>query len=165
MDWLQYSCKYNVHIIDFFLFSFFNKGCYKSCLKKSRMRFQWILLVPLHCAHSLAPSIDAGQILAFNSWPSVHPMSKSWNDIGCTKGQLLKRRIWPASKHQGDWQMQWNELIKRALSTKTILRYGIFQRYFFLWSRAGAVILVQNDDIRTKTIPSCEVRTCPCQVG
>ena len=131
MDWLQYSCKYNVHIIDFFLFSFFNKGCYKSCLKKSRMRFQWILLVPLHCAHSLAPSIDAGQILAFNSWPSVHPMSKSWNDIGCTKGQLLKRRIWPASKHQGDWQMQWNELIKRALSTKTILRYGIFQRDFF----------------------------------
>ena len=43
--------------------------------------------------------LDAGQILAFNSWPSVHPMSMGWNDIGCIEGQLLKARIWPASSY------------------------------------------------------------------
>ena len=45
--------------------------------------------------------VEPGQILAFNSWPSVHPMSVSWNDIGCTEGQLLEARIWPRSSPGG----------------------------------------------------------------
>ena len=42
----------------------------------------------------VASSLDAGQILAFNNWPSVHPMSMSWHDIGCNEGKLLKASIW-----------------------------------------------------------------------
>ena len=33
--------------------------------------------------------LDAGQILAFDSWPSLHPMSFQMMDIVCTKGQLF----------------------------------------------------------------------------
>ena len=57
----------------------------------------------LECCRISGPrcvsGVDAGQIIAFNSWPSVHPMSFQLMDIGCTKGQQLKARIWPASNH------------------------------------------------------------------